>query len=218
MSIGIYKITSPTKKIYIGQSINIEKRQSQYRNLNKKGIGNYIYNSLKKYGYENHKFEIIEECSIEQLNEKEIYWINFFDCVKYGLNLKEGGTKGKHTFKTKNIIRLKATGRKLSNEAKEKISQSKIGNKYSLGKKRTEETKQKMSISYKGEYTKERGNKIKLKIQKPIIQYDMKMNIIKEWSSQTEASNKLNIKQAGISSCLNNKTKSSGGYKWIFKN
>ena len=42
MSIGIYKITSPTRKIYIGQSINIEKRQSQYRNLNKKGIGNLL--------------------------------------------------------------------------------------------------------------------------------------------------------------------------------
>ena len=72
---GIYKITSPTGKIYIGQSVNIKNRFKQYKYIsNNKIIGPKLYNSLKKHGFENHQFEIIEECIIEQLNGKEIYW------------------------------------------------------------------------------------------------------------------------------------------------
>ena len=52
--IGIYKITSPTNKIYIGQSINIEKRFLNYNSINcKKQIR--LYNSFKKYGFDKHK-------------------------------------------------------------------------------------------------------------------------------------------------------------------
>lgn len=55
MIIGIYKITSPTGKIYIGQSVNIEKRwNSYYKNLSCKEQ-RIIYNSLKKHGFENYR-------------------------------------------------------------------------------------------------------------------------------------------------------------------
>lgn len=217
MSIGIYKITSPSGKIYIGQSVNIEKRFNQYKNLNKRGIGNYLYNSLKKYGWEYHKFEIIEECSIEQLNEREIHWINHYNSIENGLNIKEGGIAGKHSDETKNIIRLKAIGRKFTDEQKQKISQSKKGHQYNLGKKHSPETKQKMKNSYKGEYNKERSNKIKMKNSKPVLQYDLEGNLIKEWNSQTEASKSLNINQPSISNCLKNKSKTAGGYVWKYK-
>ena len=72
--IGIYKITNPSGKIYIGQTVNIEKRFKEYKNIHvtiRQQIK--IYNSLKKYGSENHIFEIIEECLLEQLDEREIY-------------------------------------------------------------------------------------------------------------------------------------------------
>jgi group I intron endonuclease len=60
--IGIYKITSPSGKIYIGQSTNIENRFNSYRILDcKKQIK--LYNSLKKYGWDNHIKEIVEECT-----------------------------------------------------------------------------------------------------------------------------------------------------------
>lgn len=219
MSIGIYKIISPSGKIYLGQSINIEKRFNQYKNLHKKGIGNKLYNSFIKYGIKNHIFEIIEECSVDQLNEREIYWINFYNSIIGGLNIREGGESYKQSEETKNLIRLKAIGRKLSKEAKQKISQSKIGNKYNLGRKHSDEIKQ--SFKYKnrkkGKITPERNNKIKEKLQKPIIQYDSKNNFIKEWSSQTEASQILNINQPSISNCLKNKSKTAGGYIWKYK-
>ena len=55
--IGIYKITSPTGKVYIGQSIEIEKRWMRYKNITKSVKKQpAIYNSLLKYGSENHIF------------------------------------------------------------------------------------------------------------------------------------------------------------------
>lgn len=95
MSICIYKITSPSEKIYIGKTKHFEKRIKQYKNLKSKDQRKLFY-SFQKYGYINHKFEIIEECLIEELNEKEIYWIKELKTVENGLNLTYGGDGGKY--------------------------------------------------------------------------------------------------------------------------
>lgn len=71
--IGIYKITNPSGKIYIGQSTNIEKRFNTYEKLKCKGQVK-LYNSLIKYGWDNHITEIIEECGENELLERETYW------------------------------------------------------------------------------------------------------------------------------------------------
>jgi len=71
--VGIYKIISPTNKIYIGQSTNIENRWIKYKCLDCK-VQIKLYRSLIKHGYDNHTFEIIEECTEDLLNEREIYW------------------------------------------------------------------------------------------------------------------------------------------------
>ena len=86
--IGIYKITSPIGKIYIGQSIHIEKRIAGYKRLSCKGQS-LLYESLIKFGVQNHSFKIICECEISELNLKEIYYINLYSAIgKNGLNLK----------------------------------------------------------------------------------------------------------------------------------
>ena len=75
--IGIYKIVSTSGKIYIGQSTDINNRKKQY-------LKNYpnnqpkIQNSISKYTFENHKFDIIEECSLELLNERETFWKSYY--------------------------------------------------------------------------------------------------------------------------------------------
>ena len=71
--IGIYKITSPDKKIYIGQSVNLKRRLKDYKaNLAKdQKLLNY---SFLKYGFKNHKFEIIHICNIEELSVLERYY------------------------------------------------------------------------------------------------------------------------------------------------
>ncbi len=87
---GIYKIISPTGKIYIGQSVDIEKRFSSYRTLNCKDQSK-IYNSLNKYGAINHVFEVLVCCDELDLNKLEIYYIEKFDSQKNGLNYQKGG-------------------------------------------------------------------------------------------------------------------------------
>lgn len=84
--IGIYKITSPSKKIYIGQSVNIQKRFYTYSLLHCKKQP-FLFNSLKKHGVENHVFEVIEECEVQKLNERERFWQDFYNVLDNGLNL-----------------------------------------------------------------------------------------------------------------------------------
>jgi len=90
--IGIYKITNPEGKIYVGQSKDIEKRKHDYRLLrNKNQIK--IHRSIVKYGWENHKFEIITECDQCELNDLEEFYIKELKAISRvkGLNLKTGG-------------------------------------------------------------------------------------------------------------------------------
>jgi group I intron endonuclease len=144
--IGIYKITNPKGKIYIGQSSNIEQRFSFYKKLKCKSQ-HKIYNSFVKYGVDKHNFEIIHLCEIEQLNELEKYYVDLFQTFnnKNGLNIKDGGgAKGKHSDETKKKISNAAIGRKCSNETKQKLSIIRKGRIIS------EQTRQRMSESQKG--------------------------------------------------------------------
>lgn len=79
---GIYKITSPTGKIYIGQSVNLKRRFRDYKKLTNK-IKNQrkLYRSFLKHGVENHQFDIIEYCSEEELNCSERFWQDEFDVI-----------------------------------------------------------------------------------------------------------------------------------------
>lgn len=72
--IGIYKITSPSNRIYVGQSKRIERRFRDYKLLLQCKTQVLLYRSFLKHGVENHSFEVIEQCSIELLNERERHW------------------------------------------------------------------------------------------------------------------------------------------------
>jgi group I intron endonuclease len=130
--IGIYKITSPTNRIYIGQSVDIELRFKYYKYLKCKSQKK-VYNSILKYGYDNHIFEVIEECKIELLNERERYWQDFYNCIEYGLNCcytKSNNKSGKHSKETIENIKksligiIKKKPKPMSNEQKEKLSKT----------------------------------------------------------------------------------------------
>lgn len=141
MKKGIYKITSPLGRVYIGQSKNLIKREEDYQKLNcKKQIR--LYNSIKKHGWENHKFEIIEYCSTEILNERERYWQEYYDVLsRKGLNCFFVNTSDKQMV--------------MSDFIKKKISKSRKG-KFSkeenpfYGKRHTQETKDKISKANSG--------------------------------------------------------------------
>ena len=87
--VGIYKITNiKNNMIYIGQSRQLSKRLKSHKNAVEKS---YIDNEIRK-NPNDFKYEIIEYCSEEELNEKEIYWIKFYDSYNSGYNKTPGGT------------------------------------------------------------------------------------------------------------------------------
>jgi hypothetical protein len=87
----IYKITSPSGKVYVGQTVrSFEKRMQEHRDVKSKCSA--VRNAIDKYGDEMN-YELIEEnVPQEQLDEREIYWINHFNSLApNGYNLKTGG-------------------------------------------------------------------------------------------------------------------------------
>lgn len=155
--IGIYKITSPSGKIYIGQSVNISHRFSRYRGLDCKGQP-LLYRSLKRYGAKKHRLEIITQCERNQLDSLEKYYIELFQTYnnEYGLNLREGGNSTIVSEATRKKIK-EATigsnnhffGKKHSVESRKKISDA-YKNRKELGYIISPETRLKMSQSRKG--------------------------------------------------------------------
>lgn len=127
--IGIYKITSPTGKIYVGQSKNIFQRFNFYSFYNCKNQTK-LYNSFKKYKVENHIFEIIEECSIKHLDEREKYWIKYLNSIENGLNIQNGGNTSPRSEETKKKISKSLTGKTKSSTHKSNISSSRKGMKF----------------------------------------------------------------------------------------
>lgn len=156
---GVYKITSPSGKIYIGQSRDVIFRISHYKNMNCKGQPKLFY-SLKKYGWDEHVFEIICECDINNLNKLETYFIKFYDTfnTKHGMNLINGGGARKiFSDESKKKMSYNAKNRKYSKETRAKLSNA------LKGIKRSEETLKKMSLCKTG---LKHTNETKLKISK----------------------------------------------------
>lgn len=140
--IGIYKITSPSGRVYIGSSKDIENRMKFYKNMwNSSQIR--IYNSIKKYGWENHSWEILEETTEENLIERERHYQEEYKVLSdNGLNCKlvsTENTRGKLSIDSINKMKNKLTGRKLSKEHIENIKKSNSKPKSKKGKENIKE-------------------------------------------------------------------------------
>ena len=119
--IGIYKITNlVNEKSYIGQSVNIQKRFNSHKsaafNPNNKNYDFPLYRAIRKYGIENFKFEILEECDKSELNIKEKWYISQYQThSKKGYNQDRGGNQASHYTKLSDdlvseiILRLKTS-------------------------------------------------------------------------------------------------------------
>lgn len=93
----IYKITNKINgKIYIGQtSKTIERRFNTHIKNAKKHINRYLYDAMNCYGYDNFEVSQVEECDNALLDDREIYWIKYFNCIiPNGYNMTSGGGGG----------------------------------------------------------------------------------------------------------------------------
>jgi group I intron endonuclease len=227
--IGIYKITNPKGKIYIGQSIDIEKRIKSYKTINCK-FQILLYNSISKYSWEKHMFEIIEECSLEQLNEKEIYWGTYYNVLNKGLNLRLGNGKGVVSEETKQKQREAKLGHKQSKETIEKRSKTLknipkpegFGEKHSLlmkGKSKPKDFGEKISKAKKGiPLPLGTGDKISKSRSKQVIQLDKNNQIINTFLSVKEASKYIKVHEINMRLHIGGKYKTCRGYIFKYKN
>ena len=172
--IGIYKITSPKNRVYIGQSIDIERRFASYKNINQNKSHKRLRLSFLKYGIENHIFEVVEECLESELNTKERYWQDHYNVLsKKGLNCiltMSSNLSGKMSEETKSKISKSHLGKKKSEEHRKNIGLSAKGRKLSeehklvlsnsnKGKVISEEHKEALRITRKNELVSNIGKK-----------------------------------------------------------
>lgn len=141
----IYKLTSPSGKVYIGKSKNFNRRLKKYERLDCKTQPK-IFKAILKYGFENFWIEIVDcSDSDKELNNLERLNIIKYDSFKNGYNCTEGGDGNSNpTPETRLKYSLARLGKPLSQEAKNKLSEKRKGMKFS------EITKKKISMVQKG--------------------------------------------------------------------
>lgn len=174
----IYKITSPDGKVYIGQTINFRRRKNKYKN-NYFDKSPKLWNSCQAHCWHPcDTIEIIEKCLCgdkkTNLNEREIYWIAFYDSFNNGLNCNAGGAGRLSCVisnETKEKLRKASTGRKKSPETIAKLKESKLGiEPWNKGGKWSEEQKEKVRLLNETRVHPNKGkpawNKGKKKIKK----------------------------------------------------
>lgn len=162
---GIYLITNPLGQIYIGLSEDIEKRWEMYYYACNIKPQKLLHRSIKKFGRDNHKLEVLEICIPDRniLAEREIFWIKnknsyYYNNKEFGLNLTEGGNAPNkqnkpHSKEHNEKIGLGNKGKKHSLETRDKIKKS------LLGKKQSKETIEKRILSITGKVSKLKNRK-----------------------------------------------------------
>ena len=176
-NICIYKHTSPSGKVYIGQTG--QKPESRWDNGRGYKSG-YFYCAIKKYGWDNIQHEVLftglDQLNADIIEEDLIY---YYKQIGKSYNLANGGSVNrgwKMSEEAKEKLRIINTGRTMSDEAKEKIRLSKLGEKNpNYGKSPSEEIRQKISKAMKGKGTKK------------VMQIDPKSGeVVKTWDSEVE--------------------------------
>lgn len=224
---GIYKITNLiNNKKYIGQSIDIEKRWQRHKiEAQKSNPQEILYQAIQKYGIDNFKFEVIEECNSEQLNQREIYWIAYYhtfikDNKCQGYNMTKGGNNTAGYLKGKPVEQYDLEGNYITfyESAAAASRATGINNSLISACCRGEITHAKM---FQWKYLSD--NKIIQKLNNPIInnitvyQFDSKGKLIAKYSNLLEASKKTGIQKNSICNVCRLKAKTAGGYIWRYE-
>jgi hypothetical protein len=204
----IYLVTNcygDPNKVYIGKTVTTRK------NHHKRTYGNDI------------TYDYIDE--VESLDKDvwvpiESFWIEYFRQLGFDLQNKNKGGGGSSFFTEEQKQKLrgrvvsqstidKLTGRKFSKEVCLRISQGKMG--------LSQDVKDRISKGNKGK-SKNKGSQ-RLDKSKPVLQYDLKGNFIKEWPSAKSAELEFNPKshRDNISSCCRKEQKTSYNFIWKYK-
>lgn len=217
---SVYRHITPSGKIYIGITSGDPKK----RWLNGRGYARneHFWNAIQKYGWSNISHTILAEgLTKEEACRLEQFYIARYGShdPKKGYNMTTGGELGaKHTA-----------------ESRQKLSESKKGQRYNIGVPFTEERKQHLKENHadvRGEKNPNFGKKWapeQIEVRqahriykygsespsaKPILQLDMDGNLVKRWGSIVEASE--SFCKTCIKDCLRGKYKQHKGYQWRY--
>lgn len=242
--IGIYCIRNKiNNKVYIGQSIDIRTRWWGHRcDLNRNNHCNrYLQNAWNKHGEDNFEFSVLEQCTLDEINDKEIFWIKQYNStdVNFGYNLSTGGDcsnrgvtytqeQKDYMSQVKNpdaVVQIDFNGNFVREWRSATHAQRTLGNirARSILQNCRHITYQANGYIwfYKEEYCQMENFDVEQYMMQhnrylpiPVLQYDLYGRLIKEWTYEE-------IKQRSdsgyIKRCCNHERNSYDGYIWIFK-
>lgn len=202
-------------KYYVGISSNL-KRRWEYKGCSYKGQP--FYNAIQKYGWDNIKHEIIlENLSEEDAKKFEIETIAKLksNTTKYGYNISAGGDSG--NIKPKCVARYDKNGKLIATYESVLCAEIEINNHSIRNAVRNENALADNSLwrYYTDEPLKEISPYINTTL-KPVLQYSLNGDFIREWSSLSKAEKEYKTK--AIRECCHGKSKTARGYQWRFKN
>lgn len=201
----IYKITNKINdKIYVGKTLDtIENRWREHKNdyQKRRNEKRPLYSAMRKYGIDNFFIEKIEECSIDEINSREIYWIKYYNSFKNGYNATKGGD-GKHYLDYDLIYNTYMQVKSIKETAKlchcDIDSVRRIILQYGITEEDIKENQRK-------------------KKYKPVAKIDPKTNQVLEiFASISEAEEKCPQTKGRIGSTCKGKQKTCGGFKWKY--
>ncbi len=220
--IYIHRRLDNNEIFYIGVGLSIKKGYNRAKDKNNRN--KFWEKIVKKYGF---TYEILHDnLKPEEALKKEQELISLHGRRNKGkgnlVNLTDGGEGTTNHIKSKKEIEnirkrsignKNSLGKKHSQETKDLIREKKLGTKHS------KKTKKLLSEIQKGKkkHTKESKEKIANFNYKPVIQYDLNMNFIDEFKGAKIASEILNINEASINKCCQGKRNKAGGFKFKFK-
>lgn len=199
----IYKYTSPENKSYIGQTIKTPKQRAGVNGRDYKNC-HYFYEAIEKFGFDSLKLEILEECERDKLDERERYWIAYYNTVyPNGYNATIGGQKNTQTW-SKKVYQFSQDGKLIKeyNSLTEAAEENKC-NVSSLsevcnGRKVT-------CLGYFWSYENISPKPKKNYRNKKIYQFDENGYLIKEFETVANAAHYNNVSYAQIYACAGKK-------------
>ena len=224
------------EKWYVGQTMNQERRFKDHIDaaINKKD-NTHFHRAIRKYGLENFVYCVLEENVLrENLNMREMDWIEYYDSLYCGYNMTAGGNQTIFSEEFKRKLSESHKDIHPTEETRRKLSESHKGQTpWNKGKTNiySEETRNKISNTLKGRHiSKEIKTKISEKLKghigyfkgkpapnrKKVSQYDLNGNYIQTFNSLKEAQEKTNIAKSSICTVCQGKRRQSGGFIWKY--
>lgn len=225
------------EKIYVGKSINVKLRKKAHENsfIRKQAVNIHLQRAVDKYGIENFAFIILEEVTLDNINEKEQYWIKYFKSYdeNFGYNKTMGGEGGNLTLETKLKISKTSPNRKtiyqFSSEGEliktwygvKDIERELQFLSSTISKACSVNTNNNSAYGFYWSYNENLNNfsgigqeNNKLQIQ----QFSLNEELIKTWSSISIAAKETNSSKASIIRCCKNKQKTCNNFIWKYLN